>query len=176
MTKPKTPKAATKKAKPKPKPRAAAKPKREMKNRDPIDDQQKNVGGRPRVVFDEKMTSEVERLAAMLTVAQMGDYFGCGETTMHEVFKRQAEVSEAYHRGRAKIIGAIAQNLIQKAMAGNDRSQEFFLATQGGWSKTTVLVGANGGAVQVEHGIDPTKLSSSALSELLAARVSPATD
>jgi hypothetical protein len=41
---------------------------------------------------------------------------------------------------------------------------------------TQEVVGANGGAVQVEHGLDPTKLSSSALSELLAARVSPATD
>ena len=92
---------------------------------------------------------------------------------MHEVFKRQKEVSEAYHRGRAKVIGAVAQNLIQKAMAGNDRSQEFFLATQAGWSKTTVLVGAGGGAVQFEHTVDPSKLSDSALTELLAARVSP---
>ena len=154
------------------KPVTTAKP-RKSRRIDPDKNQQGLGGGRPLTVFDDKMTSEVERLAAMLTVAQMGDFFGCGETTMHEIFKRQPEVSEAYHRGRAKIIGAIAQNLIQKAMAGNDRSQEFFLATQGGWSKTTVLVGANGGAVKVEHTVDPARLSDSALTELLAARVSP---
>jgi hypothetical protein len=38
---------------------------------------------------------------------------------------------------------------------------------------TQEVVGAGGGAVQVEHTVDPTKLSSSALTELLAARVSP---
>jgi hypothetical protein len=106
---------------------------------DPEKNQQGQGGGRPMVVFDAKMTSEVERLAAMLTVAQMGDYFGCGETTMHEVFKRQPEVSEAYHRGRAKITGAIAQNLIQKAMAGDYQSQSLYLRTQAGWSETTKL-------------------------------------
>lgn len=40
---------------------------------------------------------------------------------------------------------------------------------------TQEVVGAGGGAVQVEHTVDPTKLSSSALTELLAARVSPNT-
>ena len=38
---------------------------------------------------------------------------------------------------------------------------------------TQEVVGANGGAVQFEHTVDPAKLSDSALTELLAARVSP---
>lgn len=79
MTKPKTPKAATKKAKSKPV--TTAKP-RKSRRIDPDKNQQGLGGGRPLTVFDDKMTSEVERLAAMLTVAQMGDFFGCGETTI----------------------------------------------------------------------------------------------
>jgi hypothetical protein len=100
---------------------------------------EKDKGGRPKIVFDEVMTAKVEGMAAMMTVAQMGDYFGCCETTMHEVFKRQPEVSEAYKRGRATIIAMVAQNLITKAKSGDTASMVFFLKTQAGWKETSVL-------------------------------------
>ncbi len=109
------------------------------KKKAPEDNKQGQGGGRPLFVFDEVMTAKVEGFAAMMTVAQMGDYFGCGETTMHEVFKRQPEVSEAYKRGRASVIAVVAQNLITKAKNGDTSSQIFFLKTQAGWKETQVL-------------------------------------
>jgi len=109
------------------------------KRKAPEDNRQGQGGGRPMVVFDETMTAKVEGFAAMMTVAQMADYFGIGETTMFEVFKRQPEVLEAYKRGRASVIALVAQNLITKAKNGDTASQIFYLKTQAGWKETQVL-------------------------------------
>jgi|SRR6478609_8565446 len=109
------------------------------KKKAPEDNRQGQGGGRPMVVFDAVMTAKVEGFASTMTVAQMGDYFGCGETTMFEVFKRQPEVSEAYKRGRASVIALVAQNLITKAKNGDTASAIFFLKTQAGWKETQVL-------------------------------------
>ena len=90
-------------------------------------------GGRPVIVFDEAKTAQVEALAAVLSKGQMADYFGISETTLREVEKRQPEVSDAYKKGRAKAIGNVAKNLIQKANDGNITAAIFYLKTQAGW-------------------------------------------
>jgi len=120
---------------------------RKSRRIDPDKDQSGKGGGRPMVVFDKQKISEVERLSAMLTVEQMGDYFGLGQTTMFEIFKRQPEVSVAYRRGRAKIIGVLSQNCIQRAQNGCFQSLSLYMRTQAGWTDKLEL--AHSGSVGV---------------------------
>ena len=95
-----------------------------------------NLGGRPRAELTVDQLAEVETLAAVLTVAQMADYFGIGRTTFFSILNRDADVSERYKRGRARAVGAIAQSLVTKARAGDTTAMIFFLKTQGGWRET----------------------------------------
>lgn len=92
-------------------------------------------GGRPTVVFNEQQVSQVETLAAVLSKAQLSDYFSISENTFREVEERQPEVSEAYKRGKAKAIGNVAGNLIAQAKAGNVSAAIFYLKTQAGWKE-----------------------------------------
>lgn len=109
-------------------------------------------GGRPPVVFDDAQTAQVEALAAVLSKAQMADYFGISETTLRQVEERQPEVSDAYKRGKAKAIGNVAKNLIQQAQTGNISAAIFYLKTQAGWKETQVSehTGADGSELVVK--------------------------
>ncbi len=109
------------------------------KKKDPKDNKQGQGGGRPLTVFDAAMIKQVEGFAAVMTSAQMADYFGISENTLREVMHRQPEVSEAYKRGRASVIALVAQNLITKAKNGDTASAIFFLKTQAGWKETQVV-------------------------------------
>lgn len=93
-------------------------------------------GGRPFKELRPDQLAEVETLAAVLTVAQMADYFGIGRTTFFSIVNRDPEVAERYKRGRARAVGAIAQSLVSKARAGDTTAMIFFLKTQGGWRET----------------------------------------
>lgn len=90
---------------------------------------------KPRKTLTSEQVSQVEGLASVLTVEQMADYFGMGRSTFFELMKRNKAVSGLYKKGRAKTIGAVAQNLIQKARNGDTASQIFFLKTQAGWKE-----------------------------------------
>ena len=118
---------------------------------------------RPTRELTAAQTAEVETLAAVLTVAQIADYFGIGRTTFFAIMDRDQEVAERYKRGKAKAIGAIAQSLITKARAGDTASMIFFLKTQGGWRETAAIEhsGPNGAPLPVSGARDR-------LSELLA--------
>ena len=96
-----------------------------------------NKGGRPTTVLDDDQLEQVEKLASMLSTEQLADFLGIGRTTFYEVMKRQPEVSERYKRGRAKVIGNVAKNLIQKATSGDNQAMIFYLKTQAGWKETT---------------------------------------
>ncbi len=104
---------------------------------------------RPTIALTEAQLAEVETLAAVLTTAQIADYFGIGRTTFFAILERDAGVSERYKRGKARAIGAIAQSLIQKARGGDTTSMIFYLKTQAGWRETDRLehTGAEGGPV-----------------------------
>ena len=84
-------------------------------------------------------TAEVETLAAVLTAAQIADYFGIGRSTFFAIMERDPEVAGRYKRGKAKAIGAIAQSLITKARAGDTASMIFYLKTQAGWRETAAI-------------------------------------
>ena len=90
-------------------------------------------GGRPPVVFDDAKVAQVEALAAVLSKAQMADYFGICENTFREVEDRQPEVSEAYQKGRGKAIAGVGSNLLTQARNGNVSAAIFYLKTQAGW-------------------------------------------
>jgi hypothetical protein len=104
--------------------------------------EKKNKGGRPPVILTNEQKAEVETLAAVLSSEQIADYFGIGRTTWFAILERDPEVSELYKKGRAKAVGFVAQNLIQKARGGDLGAQIFYLKTQAGWKETQRLEGA----------------------------------
>ena len=103
---------------------------------------EKNKGGRPKIVLTNDQKIEVETLAAVLSTEQIADYFGICRTTFFEILDRDKEVSELYKKGKAKAVGFVAQNLIQKARSGDLGAQIFYLKTQAGWKETQRIEGA----------------------------------
>jgi len=110
--------------------------------------EKKNKSGRPLVVLTKEQKAEVETLAAVLSSEQIADYFGIGRTTWFAILERDPEVSELYKKGRAKAVGFVAQNLIQKARSGDLGAQIFYLKTQAGWKETQKV---EGGGNSGEH-------------------------
>jgi len=90
-------------------------------------------GGRPIVEFDQSQIAQVEALAAVLSKAQMADYFAISENTFRAIEERQPEVFEAYQKGRGKAIASVGSNLISQARKGNTAATIFYLKTQAGW-------------------------------------------
>ena len=107
-----------------------------------MESKEKNKGGRPAIQLTPEQKAEVETLAAVLSSEQIADYFGIGRTTWFAILERDPEVSELYKKGRAKAVGFVAQNLIQKARSGDLGAQIFYLKTQAGWKETQRLEGA----------------------------------
>lgn len=101
--------------------------------------EEKNKGGRPRVVFDEKQIKEVERFAAVLNVDQIAELFGISEATFYRILDRQPEVMRAYKRGRAVAAGRVAQTLFRRACDGDLTAAIFYLKTRAGWRETKHL-------------------------------------
>ena len=64
------------------------------------------------------------------------------------------------HAERAKINGMVGKKVIEQALEGDYRSQEFFLRSRGGWSPTQTVV-------ETEQDVDP-ELDESAIDTLLA--------
>jgi hypothetical protein len=95
--------------------------------------------GRHPICLTEAQKSEVETLAAVLTAEQVADYFGIGRRTFYSMMERDEEIAARYKRGKAKVIGVIAQGLINKARSGDTTSMIFFLKTQAGWRETASL-------------------------------------
>lgn len=88
-----------------------------------------------RVLTEEEMI-QVEALAAVLTTDQLADYLGIARRTFYDIMERQPDVSAHYKRGKAKAVGNIAKNLVQKAQNGDTASMMFYLKTQAGWRET----------------------------------------
>lgn len=103
---------------------------------------EKNKGGRPLIVLTDEQRNELETLAAVLNVEQIADYFGISRRVFYDIMERDKEVSAQYKKGKAKAVGFVAQNLIQKARSGDLGAQIFYLKTQAGWKETQRLEGA----------------------------------
>lgn len=87
----------------------------------------------PKRVLNDEELSQVEALAAFLTIPQIADYFMIGQATFSRILERQPEALIRYKKGKAHVIGSVAKSLIQKARDGDTTSQIFFLKTQAGW-------------------------------------------
>jgi hypothetical protein len=103
------------------------------------EDAQKDVGGRPEIVFNSEQITELKALSAVLSKRQLADYFCISETTLRAIEARQPEVSDAYKKGRSRAIASVGGNLITQAKAGNTAAAIFYLKTQAGWKETTGL-------------------------------------
>tara|TARA_R110002153_G_scaffold110456_2_gene251759 strand:- start:530 stop:904 length:375 start_codon:yes stop_codon:yes gene_type:complete len=99
----------------------------------------KDLGGRPEIVFTNEQVTELKALSAVLSKRQLADYFCISETTLRAIESRQPEVSDAYKKGKARAIASVAGNLITQAKAGNTAASIFYLKTQAGWKETTGL-------------------------------------
>lgn len=92
---------------------------------------------RPPKTLDSEQAAQVEALAAYLSQDQIADYLGITRVTFAAIIERDADVSMRYKRGKAKAIGAVAQNLIRKARDGDTTCMIFYLKTQAGWREAT---------------------------------------
>ena len=99
---------------------------------------EKNKGGRPAFAFNDEQIIQIEALGAVLSLAQIADYFGIALNTFHAACERQPEVLERYKRGQAKAIGSVAQNLLMQAREGTLTAAIFYLKTRAGWRATQV--------------------------------------
>ena len=100
------------------------------------------MGRKPKELTEEQ-TVQVEALAAYLTQDQIADYFGITRPTFSAMIERNADISLRYKRGKAKAIGAVAQNLIKKARKGDNACMMFYLKTQAGWRETNHTLHGN---------------------------------
>ena len=96
----------------------------------------KNKGGRPPKVLTTEQIAQVEALGAVLSLAQIADYLGIGESTFYTIMERQPEVSRAYKKGKAGAIDSVAKGLLQQAREGNTTAAMFYLKTRAGWRET----------------------------------------
>tara|TARA_R110000868_G_scaffold42137_4_gene142952 strand:- start:952 stop:1326 length:375 start_codon:yes stop_codon:yes gene_type:complete len=114
-------------------------------------------GGRPATEFDQDQINLVEKLASVLTKAQLSDYLGISETTFRAVEERQPEVSDAYKKGRSKAIASVAGNLINQAQSGNMTAAIFYLKTQAGWKEqdTTNITAESINKIQIIRATKP---------------------
>jgi hypothetical protein len=114
-------------------------------------------GGRPSITFDQEETIMVERLAAVLTKAQLADYYGISETTFRAIEERQPEVSDAYKKGKGKAIASVAGNLVNQAQNGNTTAAIFYLKTQAGWKEqdTTTISTSTDNVIQIVRATVP---------------------
>lgn len=188
--KPKTPKPATGKAKAKPKASKARK------------SQEPKPMGRPSTYSDDVAATICQRLACgeSLRAICLGDDMP-DRTTVYDWLFKLPDFASQYTRAREEQAETMADDIVAIAdesyhdhdidenghvRVNNEAIQRSKLRVEArkwvaaklkpkkyGDKITQEVVGANGGAVQFEHTVDPARLSDSALTELLAARVSP---
>lgn len=99
---------------------------------------------RKEIVLTDEQVEQVKKLAPVLTIAQMADFFEVSEATFNNIKNRDPRVAIAYKKGRAQVAGKIGGTVIQQALAGNLTACFFYLKTQCGWRETNRL----------EHGVD----------------------
>lgn len=105
--------------------------------------------GRPEFEFSDGQVAQVEKLAAMLPIAKIADFFGIHEDTLRKRFMDDERVFRAYTRGRANVEAAMARSVIVAGTNGDLAAAQFYLRTQAGWSdkQKHEVSGPEGGAI-----------------------------
>jgi hypothetical protein len=93
----------------------------------------KEFGARRKLTDDE--LDQLRRLAGLLKVDQIADYFAISRSNFDVMCKEDAEILEIYNQGRSSLVGKVAQTLVQKALDGDTQSLMFYLKTQGRWTE-----------------------------------------
>lgn len=103
--------------------------------------------GKPQTVFTDEQISQIEALAAFLSIDDIAYYLDVSPRTFYDIKNRDSRVEDAYRRGVAK-----ARNLVASQLMGFIRDPEntpakltaiiFYLKTRAGWSTD---VGKNDG-------------------------------
>ena len=116
--------------------------------------------GRPAIIIDEEICKRAEAYAAQgLTMVQIANVLGIGETTLYEKRQEYSEFSEAIKRGKNKGIATITNALFTKAREGDNTAMIFYLKNQAGWQdrveKETI--------VEHKHILDLTRINTNDL-------------
>ena len=85
----------------------------------------------PRYTTNEEILAAIEPSRG--NIALMAASLNCGRTTLYERFKAEPWLRELVDEEKKRTIGAVANRLIEDALAGNTIAQIFFLKTQAGW-------------------------------------------
>jgi hypothetical protein len=88
-----------------------------------------------RILTDDEI-DQVERLAPVLRLADIADFLGMHEVTLHKKMRADPRVRQAYKRGKARAIAGVGSSLLQQARDGNLTAMIFYLKTQGRWRET----------------------------------------
>lgn len=94
-----------------------------------------NVEVSKRWVPTEEDRRDLERLAGLLTLPQLAAFFKTSVTTLKRRMDEEPDLMDSYQKGRAAVIGRVAQSLVQNALDGNVTAAIFYLKTQGGWKE-----------------------------------------
>ena len=97
------------------------------------DKKNKEFGARRKLTDDE--LDQLRRLAGLLNVDQVADYFAISRDNFSLMRKEDPEIMQIYNSGRSTTIGKVAQTLVQKALEGDTQSLMFYLKTQGRWTE-----------------------------------------
>lgn len=95
--------------------------------------QNKEFGARRKLTDGE--LDQLRRLAGLLNVDQIADYFAISRSNFETMRKEDPEIMEIYNQGRAGLVGKVAQTLVQRALDGDTQSLIFYLRTQGRWTE-----------------------------------------
>ena len=105
--------------------------------------------GAPAKVLSKEQIEELEHLSAGMTVAQLAQYFGMGETTFNALKSKNVDIAEAYKKYRAKGISqafGVLWDIIMSKSPQSLTAVMFYLKTQAGYrerQEVEVGVGEN---------------------------------
>ena len=90
--------------------------------------------GRPSITINQDTINKAESLSAQgLTMYQIANVLGMGESTLYEKQLKFPEFSEAIKRGKDKGIATITNALFNKAKNGDNTAMIFYLKNRAGW-------------------------------------------
>lgn len=118
--------------------------------------------GRPKKDLTDEQIQQIEKLAGYgLNEDLIADFFGMGDETLRARMKEDPVIMRAYKKGRAVRISEVSFKLQENIDKGDQASIFFYLKTQARWSETVKqeISGPDGGPVQVQTGLDLSKLS-----------------
>ena len=89
--------------------------------------------GRPPLDLNPEEVQQVERLAKYLTHAQIAAVLGMSDYSLRRIMRANDSVSMAYKRGRASVVGNVAESLIKNATEKNNVLAQMFFLKCNGW-------------------------------------------